>query len=296
MEWGGGSGGGDDKDDGEEEVQVAGGEGKAFPRFALAIEGVLGACGMVVSDALEPDLPIIHVNRGFEDATGYRAEEVLGRNCRFLQCRGPFAHTRHPLVDAAVVTGIRRCLEEGTEFQGDLLNFRKDGSPYMAKLKITPIYGDDDTITHYMGDLLNFRKDGSPYMAKLKITPIYGDDDTITHYMGIQFFNDTNVDLGPLAGSVTKEHVRSTLIAPDNTAPPSSVGKGNLWEHSSLFLLSDEILCQQIFSRLSPRDIGAVWISRHRSPNLARSPLLAEQSKASSEEVVCLLCCCSACL
>ncbi|CAN6247181.1 unnamed protein product [Urochloa humidicola] len=225
MEWGGGSGGGDDKDDGEEEVQVAGGEGKAFPRFALAIEGVLGACGMVVSDALEPDLPIIYVNRGFEDATGYRAEEVLGRNCRFLQCRGPFAHTRHPLVDAAVVTGIRRCLEEGTEFQGDLLNFGKDGSPYMAKLKITPIYGDDDTITHYMG---------------------------------IQFFNDTNVDLGPLAGSVTKEHVRSTLIAPDNTPPPSSVGKGNLWEHSSLFLLSDEILCQQIFSRLSPRDIVSV--------------------------------------
>jgi clock-associated PAS protein ZTL len=35
---------------------------------------------MVVSDALEPDFPIIYVNRGFEDATGYRAEEVLGRN------------------------------------------------------------------------------------------------------------------------------------------------------------------------------------------------------------------------
>jgi clock-associated PAS protein ZTL len=35
---------------------------------------------MVVSDALEPDFPIIYVNRGFEEATGYRAEEVLGRN------------------------------------------------------------------------------------------------------------------------------------------------------------------------------------------------------------------------
>jgi clock-associated PAS protein ZTL len=47
----------------------------------LAIEGMLGVCGMVVSDALELDFPIIYdVNRGFEDATGYRAEEVLGRN------------------------------------------------------------------------------------------------------------------------------------------------------------------------------------------------------------------------
>jgi PAS domain-containing protein len=34
----------------------------------------------VVTDALEPDCPIIYVNRGFEEATGYRAEEVLGRN------------------------------------------------------------------------------------------------------------------------------------------------------------------------------------------------------------------------
>nr|CAB3448878.1 unnamed protein product [Digitaria exilis] len=77
MEWdsdsdGGGGGSGDD----EEEVRAGG----APPGFALGIEGVLGACGMVVSDALEPDFPIIYVNRGFEDATGYRAEEVLGRN------------------------------------------------------------------------------------------------------------------------------------------------------------------------------------------------------------------------
>jgi hypothetical protein len=48
--------------------------------FSLAIEGVLGSCGTVVSDALEPDFPIIYANHGFEDATGYCAEEVLGRN------------------------------------------------------------------------------------------------------------------------------------------------------------------------------------------------------------------------
>ena len=114
---------------------------------------------------------------------------------RFLQCRGPFVQRRHPLVDASVITGIRRCLEEGTEFQGDLLNFRKDGSPYMARLQITPIYGDDEIITHYMG---------------------------------IQFFNDSNVDLGSSPGSVAKELARSTWIAPDNTGSPTSVAKRNL--------------------------------------------------------------------
>ncbi|TVU33442.1 hypothetical protein EJB05_25259 [Eragrostis curvula] len=238
MEWDSDSDGGGHE---EEEETVP---GDAVPGFSLAIEGVLGSCGMVVSDALEPDFPIIYVNRGFEDSTGYRAEEVLGRNClhgetnkhanhslelvteqnRFLQCRGPFAQRRHPLVDAAVVTGIRKCLEEGIEFQGNLLNFRKDGSPYMARLQLTPIYGDDEIITHYMG---------------------------------IQFFDESNVDLGPPLGSVTKEPARSTWIA-NITPRPNSVGKGNSWEHSNLFLLSEEVLCQKILSRLSPGDIASV--------------------------------------
>jgi PAS domain-containing protein len=41
-------------------------------------------CGVVVVDALEPDWPIIYVNRGFEEATGYHAEEVFGMNWLLL--------------------------------------------------------------------------------------------------------------------------------------------------------------------------------------------------------------------
>jgi hypothetical protein len=44
----------------EEEVSPRSGDAEAGPGFALAIEGVLGACGMVVSDALEPDFPNPH--------------------------------------------------------------------------------------------------------------------------------------------------------------------------------------------------------------------------------------------
>ena len=54
-------------------------------------------------------------------------------------------------MDSTVVSEIRRCLEEGIEFQGELLNFRKDGSPLMNRLRLTPIYGDDETITHVIG-------------------------------------------------------------------------------------------------------------------------------------------------
>nr|AML78014.1 putative LOV domain-containing protein [Hypecoum procumbens] len=185
-------------------------------------------CGLVVTDSLEPDHPIIYCNTGFEMVTGYRAEEVLGRNCRFLQCRGPFAKRRHPLVDSAVVSEITRCLEDGVEFQGDLLNFRKDGSPLMNRLRLTPIYGDDDTITHVIG---------------------------------IQFFTEANLDLGPLPGYSIKGSARSS----DRFQSDLSSNRAGPFRHGNiccelrgLLQLNDEVISQKILSRLTPRDIASV--------------------------------------
>lgn len=185
-------------------------------------------CGFVVTDALEPDHPIIYVNTGFELVTGYRAEEVLGRNCRFLQCRGPFAQRRHPLVDSTVVLEIQRCLEDGVEFQGDLLNFSKDGTPLMNRLRISPIYGDDDMITHFIG---------------------------------IQFFTEANVDLGPLPSASAKGSTKSSdrFLSDLSVSCPILTGRGNNYrDYCGLLLLTDEVLSQKVFSRLTPRDIASV--------------------------------------
>jgi PAS domain-containing protein len=43
---------------------------------------------MVVSDARAPDQPIVLANSAFLELTGYGANEVVGRNCRFLQGEG----------------------------------------------------------------------------------------------------------------------------------------------------------------------------------------------------------------
>nr|AML76415.1 putative LOV domain-containing protein [Ruellia brittoniana] len=183
-------------------------------------------CGFVVTDALEPDNPIIYVNSVFEMLTGYRAEEVLGRNCRFLQCRGPFAKRRHPLVNPSVVSEIRRCLEEGIEFQGELLNFRKDGSPLMNRLRLTPIC----------------------------------DEGTITHIIGIQVFTEMSLDLGPLQGSLAKEslraHDRSRVIISRGVVLDGNrnISRGVC----DIMQLSDEVLALKIFSLLTPRDIASV--------------------------------------
>ncbi|KAL5699178.1 adenosine kinase [Ranunculus cassubicifolius] len=202
-------------------------DGGQFP-FTIGSLLQTTPCGLVVTDALEPDHPIIYVNTGFELVTGYRADEILGRNCRFLQCRGPFAKRRHPLVDSTVVSEIRKCLEAGIEFQGDLLNFRKDGSPLMNHLRLTPIYGDDEVITHIIG---------------------------------IQFFTEANLDLGPLPSLLKEPIIRSSDrfhsdLSSYRSAPS---GYGNpCFDHCAIFQLSDEVISHKILSLLTPRDIGSV--------------------------------------
>jgi clock-associated PAS protein ZTL len=76
-------GGGELVAGGSDGSEGGGGRDGVGGMFTFAIEGMLrgaGPYGLVVTDALEPECPIIYVNRGFEEATGYRAEEVLGRN------------------------------------------------------------------------------------------------------------------------------------------------------------------------------------------------------------------------
>ncbi|KAL3644735.1 Adagio protein 3 [Castilleja foliolosa] len=174
---------------------------------------------IVVSDATEPDFPVIYVNTIFEFATGFRADEVLGRNCRFLQFRDPRAKRRHPLVDPVVVSEIQRCLQEGIEFQGELLNFRKDGTP-----------------------LIN----------SLRLTPIHSDDGLVTHVIGIQIFSEAKLDLNNVSYPVFKcekslEPFRPHLPHTHHREPVCHI-----------LQLSDEVIAQNILSRLTPRDIASI--------------------------------------
>jgi PAS domain S-box-containing protein len=95
---------------------------------------------MVVTDPRQPDAPIVLANQAFLDLTGYAAEEVLGRNCRFLQ--GP--DTR-----AADVEKIRHGLAAGQDVEVELLNYRRDGSSFINQLVISPVIGDDGTLLYY---------------------------------------------------------------------------------------------------------------------------------------------------
>ncbi len=97
---------------------------------------------VVVSNPHLPDNPMIFVSDEFETQTGYSAEEAIGRNCRFLQGPG---------TDPDAVQAIRHALRAQTTFTIDILNFRKDGTPFMNRLRIRPLYGDDGALMYFVG-------------------------------------------------------------------------------------------------------------------------------------------------
>ncbi|MEO0458679.1 MAG: PAS domain S-box protein, partial [Cyanobacteria bacterium P01_A01_bin.114] len=98
--------------------------------------------GIVIADAQKPDLPATYVNPAFEQQTGYTADEVLGRNFRFLQGDDD----AQPEIDE-----IRAALAEGRRFTVTLRNYRKNGSLFWVELTIAPIFDAQGHITHFMG-------------------------------------------------------------------------------------------------------------------------------------------------
>ena len=98
--------------------------------------------GIVISDASTPDAPIVYVSPSFERLVGYSADEILGTNCRMVQGPG---------TDPDTVRNIAIALQQGKVFQGEILNYRKDGTPFWNFLRIAPIRDAGGKVTHHVG-------------------------------------------------------------------------------------------------------------------------------------------------
>ncbi|NBV43975.1 MAG: PAS domain-containing protein, partial [Firmicutes bacterium] len=98
--------------------------------------------GITITDATQRENPIIYANSGFLRITGYSPDQVLGRNCRFLQ---------GPETDPQTIEVIRQALRTKTSCTVELLNYAVDGRPFWNKLSITPIRDEGGQTTHYVG-------------------------------------------------------------------------------------------------------------------------------------------------
>ncbi len=101
---------------------------------------------MVVSDPQLPDNPIIFANQAFLDTTGYDAEDVIGRNCRFLQ---------GPRTDPAAVDAIRAAIAAERDLIVELINYRRDGTTFWNRLMLSPITDDAGRLLYYFASQLD---------------------------------------------------------------------------------------------------------------------------------------------
>ena len=112
------------------------------------LQSVLGAAvlatptGIVICDPNLPDCPIIYANPAFYRITGYSDEEVIGRNCRFLQ--GPGTNPRH-------IKAMREAIETGKAIDVEIVNHRKDGSRFVNELHLSPVFGEDGEVRYILG-------------------------------------------------------------------------------------------------------------------------------------------------
>src|SRR5215212_419739 len=115
------------------------GSGAAGP-FARAFDATL--MPMLITDPRRPDNPIVFVNDAFLNLTGYARDEIMGRNCRFLQGLE---------TDQGTVARIRQAIAAGEGIETEILNYRKDGTPFWNALVISPVRDEANALTHFVG-------------------------------------------------------------------------------------------------------------------------------------------------
>jgi PAS domain S-box-containing protein len=97
---------------------------------------------IVITNPHLPDNPIIFCNPAFEMITGYTPQEVLGRNCRFLQ---------GPETDSATIEQIRTAVREEQDCQVVIKNYRKEGTPFWCELSISPVRDQTGKVINFVG-------------------------------------------------------------------------------------------------------------------------------------------------
>ena len=108
------------------------------------LSSILDACvnGVTLADPDLPDMPIVYANKAFEKISGYPNDEVVGRNCRFLQGGDRDQEAR---------TKLREAIQACQPIEVTLRNYRKDGELFYNHLALTPLFDREGKLIYYLG-------------------------------------------------------------------------------------------------------------------------------------------------
>lgn len=121
---------------------------------------------MVVTDPRQPDNPIVFVNGAFLDLTLYTEEQILGRNCRFLQ---------GPDTDRRTVDEIRKAIDERRPVLVDILNYKADGTTFWNALFLGPVFDEEGNLLYFFAsqmDITERRSSQDAYLQAQKMEAI----------------------------------------------------------------------------------------------------------------------------
>ncbi|ACB82221.1 MULTISPECIES: PAS domain S-box protein [Methylobacteriaceae] len=125
------------------EAELAGIDGGTDP-FPAAVRAT--RMPMVITNPRRPDNPIVFVNDAFCRLTGYAREEILGRNCRFLQ---------GPETDPETVRLIREAIVAPRSIEIDIRNHKKDGTPFWNRLLLAPVNDAGGDLAYFFASQLD---------------------------------------------------------------------------------------------------------------------------------------------
>lgn len=109
--------------------------------LASAVEQSKDAIIITDADLNRPGPRIVFANSAYTILTGYTREEAVGKSPRILQ---------GPRTDRAVLDRLRKCLEQGELFEGETVNYRKDGTEFDLEWQISPVRNSARKVTHFV--------------------------------------------------------------------------------------------------------------------------------------------------
>ena len=118
------------------------------------LSAILDECvnGVTLADPDLEDAPIVYANKAFERLTGFSQEDIIGYNCRFLQGEDRNQDARFIIAEAMKKN-------EGVEVT--LRNYKKDGTLFHNRLKITPLFDKKNRVIYYLGVQYDITKEVS---------------------------------------------------------------------------------------------------------------------------------------
>nr|AML77596.1 putative LOV domain-containing protein [Dipsacus asper] len=147
--------------------------------------------------------PIVFASRGFLKMSGYSRDEVIGKNGRMFQ--GPRTNRR-------TVMEIREAIREERSLQINILNYRKDGSPFWMLFHLCPVFSKDD------GRVVNFVAVQVPILRR-----------SISEFSGLGLTSSCGNGLGFCRREMCSDSVAelARVFALDTVLDDDNVGLGN---------------------------------------------------------------------